>query len=206
MLLLKRFFLIFSRMKTRLIVWGSSHVHDRHHFPHLFETEFKNQRRFLSPIVYAKPGGRMDQEFVNRIIQDIEENSPNPQIHVVILSSNNLRRPSFYTPENVVELYSQLVGKVTQTTNVRFILSGIVPSPCTEPFSKERFRKFDALLKDLCLQNERTCFYFDSPKYLCREGLPCKQNFSHDGIHLSLEGCKILCAKLKSVIFCIPKF
>ena len=190
---------ILAKMKSSIIVWGSSHVSEYHHFHDAFRSYFHDQRRFTDLTINSKSGGQMTEDVAKQIVDDVQRRSEHCQIQVVLMSSNNLRRNSDWTPQGVIKIYEFIINQTKSVKNLYFVFCGIVPSPSTDNVSKPRFSQFNTLLKEQCKLN-RFCRYFNTPKYLTSAGVVESDLFSVDGIHLNKAGAHCLC---KNLAFCI---
>lgn len=194
-------------MKTKLSIYGSSHCSPHHGFTQHFLDQMKDSKKFEEPAIFFKGGARMTSsivEFIQKNISD-SENSDDLHLHVVIMSSNNLRHGQ-NSPEEVIVHYKSLLRYIEKFPKQRFVFSGIIPSPLTDEFSKTNFVTFNSLLNDICKNSEGNASYFNAPKLFTNHGQIKHQYFdSTDYIHLNTDGSKYLSYCLRKFLYSLPK-
>ena len=83
--------------KTKLTLWGSSHLLPHHHFQDSFQRlalESGITERFTHPQYCAKSGGVIDNDFVDKFKNAVLNETEYSQVHIVVIGGNNLRRAS----------------------------------------------------------------------------------------------------------------
>ena len=60
--------------------------------------------RFQTPVVISKSSLKMSYNMARKILKDVQAQSPNPQVHVIMLGDNNLRW-SHSQPEDVLAMF-----------------------------------------------------------------------------------------------------
>ena len=153
-----------------VVVWGSSHTTRRRGFPQSLEEKLSTIKSFCLKQVYGFGGAKMSYELKYEVLEEIKKIEHHTQLHILILSSNNLRRYEGIPVKEVVNMYRELVDYIKKSTEKKiiFVLAGIIPSP-ENGATQKRFTSFDLMLKNYCMQNQDV-YFFDSCKVFSYNG------------------------------------
>ena len=124
----------------------------------------------------------MSLDIADEINIEIKKIQSPTQLHLVILSGNNLRHGDKCTAESVVKFYHKVTGLIQKhaTKDIKLVYAGIIPSPLGGKIQKQ-FIAFDQLLQAHCCQNKNTHF-FNSDKVFSFSGTTERSFYEHDNI------------------------
>ena len=99
--------------------------------------------RFAIPVVNAVGGQKITDVKLNEILLDMHRIFPKPQVHIVVLGSNNFRFLQD-DPKVILNLVSDFMIEARKIRNCRTMFSSLVPSVknkhnCDEIFLHEFF-------------------------------------------------------------------
>ena len=173
---------------TPVTLWGSSHLTNYHFFPEYFSKHLCREKTLYIRQIYARGGQKMTHWVVEDIKRDVEETTETKQIVILVLSGNNLRNKTTWTPENVIQLYQEVTTHIQQHTQkeVYLVYAGIIPCPNMSIGTQQRFSDFDKMLKDHCYQSNIS--FFDSANVFRYNNTIESSFFENDMIHMNQSG------------------
>ena len=182
-----------------LKVWSSSHGCKRHHLPAKLRKRMRRQSRFALPTFDAEGGRRITQRIVGDICANMSRGEGEPQCHVCILGSNNLRKGE--QPRSIGNLFHQILQHGSNIPKCHVVVCGILPSPDTDKTTKSTFGDTSSLLKALVKEYSEKSSFFDTAKLFQKHGKVRKRFFKRrrDGqidVHLSRRGARLLSKQL----------
>ena len=175
-------------MLTRL--YTSSHGVQRHGLPEEFRRRFSDHpARFGRFEVKATPGQCMSNSIQEKIIKDMKEHAPEPQIIIVSLGDNNLRPRGLSRGHSLTEVTScheAIMREASNLQNVQLVIVGLLPCPKYETVTKMPFKSASQELKRMCREH-RGCHFIDiAKKFVCNKVV--NPNLFSDGIHMNQQG------------------
>jgi lysophospholipase L1-like esterase len=171
-----------------LNIWASSHASEHHGLPELLSDIMNDQSRYQAPVFDAKGGRKIDSGIVEVIKDDMTNRSGNPQVHVIILGTNNIRKGE--TPQLVFDYFSQIFQHCAGIPKAHVVFVGLLPSPKTDTTTKALFRETSKMLLDLTKSVPSKASFLNMATFFTRRGGQTIPKFYNDGIHFSLLGAK----------------
>ena len=129
----------------------------------------------------------MSYDLKYEVLEDVKRIEHHTQLHILILSSNNLRRYEGIPVKEVVNMYRELVDYIKKSTEKKiiFVLERIIPSP-ENGATQKRFTSFDLMLKNCCMRSQDV-YFFDSCKvFSYKEKID--GSFFVDLVHMNADG------------------
>ena len=138
---------------------------------------------------------------LNQILVDMNQISPRPQVHIVVLGDNNFRNLT-YDPVEVLEWLHNFMIEARQIPKSRVLVCSLIPSIENYQNCDETFRQWDKSLLTILdpefeIINLQKCFR--TSKLEIKESL-----YSPDGVHLSHSGADLLAKKIFDSIRRLP--
>ncbi len=199
--------LLKAQLKTKVLVFASSHGTEHRNFPTPFKSHFlkKNQWRFAVPKIQAKGGQRINESLVKEITGQMAAQGPDqPFVVVLILATNNVRKDS--SEQNLLEVvrWFEDIAKTAETlSKCRVLISQLIPS-VLPPESKDKFRELERRLVHLLKKYPNTTLA-KTTKALCEKG-KIQKRLWQDGVHLTKTGAKIYAKALFKQLESLPHF
>ena len=147
--------------------------------------------RFSIPIVKAIGGQRITDVRLDEILQDIEQISPHPQVHTVLLGSNNFRNLDS-DPIQVLKLLEDFVKAARTYENCHVYVCTLVPSIENKENCDSIFLQWDRSLR-IILDTENEII--DLQRKFRKKQQITESLYDSDGVHLNHDGADLL-AKL----------
>ena len=183
--------------KIQLFLWSSSHGTPQHFLPEKLSEELDDHPFFNNPIVYAESGASINNDIVNLIQTEIATRSESPQLHCIILGSNNIRSLR-ENPHYTAHFFEDILRYSTRFRDCHIVLSSVIPSPCSDAFTNGAFAELSAYLNDITAMFPNNSSYYDIASLLCRNGYPDLRNYDQrDYLHLSRRGATAVASGLK---------
>ena len=144
---------------------------------------------FFTEANFDAVGGRkIDEDLVEKIINDMKKVNFVNMTLVLIIGSNNIRKKG--KAIDIMEYFEMLLKFVKFWRNFRVVLCGIIPS-IPDARSKENFCEASKLLKKMCLKYDIASFC-PLAGYLTNEGIVNPKFYQEDGIHLNELGSRFV--------------
>ena len=194
--------LIFNMLRPTVTTWTSSHAHNGDFKKQLKDLFKSKSDRFEKPIVFSKGSLKMSYNISRKIIKDIESQSGNPQIHVILLGDNNLRWLKNDANE-VLAMFQFLLSRTKDVRKCKIIVGTLIPTLENIENNLDTFINFDQALSEIL-----------DPKYEMldlRKSLKSKNGeikekyYKSDGVHLNRSGAKVLTQQIFNKVQRFPR-
>lgn len=186
----------------RLKLWGSSHLTRRHHLPQEVENLLSNLSRFHYPAFDARGGRIIDSGLVESIKNDMSLRDNSPQVHVIILGSNNIR--DGWRPKRILTLFREVIEHCGKLRKCHLVICGILSSVRCDSEQRKRFQTTTAMLKQLSKEHLGHSSFLNIGKTFTVNGSFCQELFQ-DNIHLNVSGASKLAKVLVNHLQRLPK-
>ena len=184
--------------RTRVLMLGSSHFSEHHHFKNLFKYVAGLHPRVRSVAVRAASGGSLDHTTLDSMHDFITSNPPaRPLLIMVMLACNFIRSHPTELPV-IISRHEDLIKQAGKYPNVQVVLCGLIPCPRTDHWTREPFRQMNKALKQLANDHLNVC-YFNTP-YLFVSNEIIIRNYFSDGLHLNYYGATMLCYHIRTFL------
>ncbi len=187
-----------------LKIWASSHGRPKYQVGEFLKAEMAAQNRYSRPEWDWQGGRKITQGLVNQIKSDMDLRSGSPQVHVLILGTNNLREGN--SPAHVSGLFKQVLAHSGIIPKCRVIVVGLLPSVKNDNKNKDAFRECNKQIQ-LMVQTE----YRGHAQIIkmwhrfTYSGEVMQSLFRRDGIHLNSSGAKIYAQALWNHLRMLPR-
>ena len=96
-----------------------------------------NCESFYTPIIDAESGRCIEDEMVSFITADMDRlaNLNRKQIQIIILGTNDLRKKNVKAGQ-IIHYFRQILQKASFLKDCLVVLSGLIPSPKTDYYTK----------------------------------------------------------------------
>ena len=185
--------------KIQFFVWSSSHGTPRHFLPEKLSEELDNHPHFNNPIVFAESGASINYDVVECIKYEINGRSEMPQVHCIILGSNNIRSLR-EDPHYTAHFFEEILRFSSRYKNCHIILTSIIPSPCSDIYTNEAMGQLSSYLRDINGMFPQSSSFYDIANLLCKNGRLDITYYERDLLHLSRCGAKTVAQGLKAHI------
>ena len=185
-----------AKDKFFIKVWGDSHC--CHDFPKVIKVHLGQTKYFHWPSINAWGGRRFNDAAVADITanMDIQGRLDRPQVHVLMLGSNNIRNQNDNQLSTRFEAVVQHAGGIN---NCHVVLCNYFPSPESDEHSKVRFIEASNSIKSLNQAFPNHTSFLNLAKGFTSFGEI--ENFYRDGIHLNRDGVERLVGLLKPHLY-----
>ena len=174
-------------------LWADSHGTDYHHLPAILLSLFRgtNFSRFSAPEIDALGGRKITPNIVGKIIGDmnLRSGSGQPQVHVVFLGSNNIRRGS--NPQEIIPLLRRIADHAIKMCHTHVVFCAALPGIENDHILKSKFMTLNSMIKQLSKEFRSKCSFLNLAKRFTSFG-QVKVELYDDGIHLNHEGAQLL--------------
>lgn len=187
--------------RERVYLYSSSHFSKKHHFPNHFKPLFTRSKRFFPPVIYAKPGGKIDQVLVDEVVERASQVSPMKQVIVLNYGDNNTRENG--RSSDIFPYFSQLLDRLQDIPFCSVVLTSVVPTFGRDEDTKEEFNRLNNFLRILCKDKPRA-FYLAFVHRLFVNG-NLHQDYFDDSVHLSSEGARIMAEAIHRRLVFLPR-
>jgi lysophospholipase L1-like esterase len=150
----------------------------------------------------AKSGRKIDSGIVDSIKEDMTSWSGTPQVHVLILGTNNIRREE--SPQLFLHYFSQVIQHCATIPKAHVVLVGLLPSPQTDTTTKALFREASKMLAGLVKQDPSKASFLNIATFFTSRGNISEELFD-GGIHFSPQGATLYSRKLANHLRKLPK-
>ena len=182
-----------------VVVFGSSHVTERHHFPQEFNAIINSTNKYKGVTYFAQGGLKMTKDLVQKIKKEITKRGNKNTVFVFILGGNNLRKGNGKV-EDVISCFREIASFAEAYERTRLVFSSLVPSPPHDSFSKEVFKQFNYQLRGLSLESGPTVYYFNIAKILTSKGIINSNFFKTNDVHLNIRGASLIAKNLGTLL------
>ena len=132
-------------LRPTISIWTSSHDWNGGFRKKIKQVFKEKSDRFQKPVVVSKPSLKMSYNIARKILKYVQAQSPNPQVHVIMLGDNNLRW--FHNqPEDVLAMFRFLMAKSSKIQNCKIVITSLIP---TLENIEENFQTFVNFDKEL---------------------------------------------------------
>ena len=187
--------------EERIYLYSSSHFRKDHYFPQHFNPLFKRSKRFFPPVTYAEPGGVIDQDLVDEVIERASQVSPRKQVIVINYGDNNIRENERLS--DIFPYFSQLLDRLQDIPFCSVVLTSVVPNFGRDEDTKEDFNSLNNFLKSLCNDNPRAHYLCIVRRLFVNGNL--HQDYFDDAVHLSSEGARIMAEAIHHRLVFLPR-
>ena len=130
---------------------------------------------------------------LNQILVDMNQISPHPQVHTVVLGDNNFRNLE-YNPSDVLGWLQNFLFEVRQIPNSHVFVCTLLPSIFNSENCDETFQQFDKSLRTIL---DPSFEIIDLSKSFRTSRFDIKASlYGPDGIHLNHSGADILAKQI----------
>jgi lysophospholipase L1-like esterase len=185
-----------------LKITASSHGTVYHGLPEVFSDIMKDQSRYQAPVFDAKGGRKIDSGIVDVIKEAMTSRSGTPQVHVLILGTNNIRRGE--SPQLVLHYFSQVIQHCVTIPKAHVVLVSLLPSPQTDTTTKALFREANKMLAGLAKEDPSKASFLNIATFFTIRG-NIKEELFGDGIHFTPQGATLYSRKLANHLRKLPK-
>ena len=185
-----------------IVIFGSSHATERHHFPQQLQTAIAplgSNKKYNSIINFSKGGIKISNDLVNTIKREIQNRSCKNTVFVFILGGNNLRHGNGDV-NDVISFFKDIAAFAAGHEKTWLVFSGLVPSPPHDSFSKHIFFDFNNQLKRLCKESGSKVTFFNIAKVLTLRGQLNLSYFKPNDVHLNMKGASCLAKNLSVLL------
>ena len=188
--------------KPTISICTSSHVWNGG-FKNKIKQVFKEKSgRFQTPVVISKSSLKMSYNMARKILKDVQAQSPNPQVHVIMLGDNNLRW-SHSQPEDVLAMFRFLLAKSSKIQNCKIVIVSLIS---TLENIEEKFQIFVNFDKELAKILDPKHDMVDLRKSLRSKNGDIKEKlFQFDGVHLNSDEAKVLANQIFNKLERLPR-
>ena len=198
-----------------LRIYGSSHATIKHKFGPTFGKLIglpKNgwfKQRFTKPMVHGASGRRLDDDFVRKVIEDLDWWKGGPQTVCLIIGTNNLRRVrpkdqkkglEQETPEQVFERYKKILDYSRSIGRSHVVCISLIPDSQQDGLYKEPFNKLSQMIRKYVEHDRTRWSYLNVASFLTKKGAVRIGYYKDNNIHLQIQGTTLLINKLLQLL------
>ena len=175
----------------------------KHGFPEILQDRLLTNRAFSDPIIDARGGRELDLDLTFEIKTDmtLNANIGIPQVHFLIIGSNNIRRKE--DPE-MVSFFRAIAEHGSGLDNCHVFIGGLIPSLRTDKESMERFQIYSRQLRALSRSFSKVS-YVGFQKFFTTEGSINDGYYKPDKIHLNELGVQLLTEAIVTALGSVRK-
>ena len=191
-----------KQFKVKL--WTSSHGMPHNFLPASFRQIYQPNPLIELPMIDARPGRLIDDNFYDELKADFDnlDTKPQPQINVILMGDNDIRTQAFKGGFRLYNTTQKIIDLHKETRHPLLVL-GVMPSPGTYPQTLPLSEFSDDIINKYIENYHRkgqarnvvfavtTAFFSDSEGFLLYKTL-----FRKDGIHLTSLGALQLALKI----------
>ena len=144
--------------------------------------------------VSSTSGGSLDIPTIAHAVRYIKNHPPTKQIIIIIMMAGNAIRRSPRS-HGMVQLHEQMLAYMERFPNVEVILCGVLPTPCTDHFTKIPFLLVNAAFKEMAINRAPRVHYFSTASHFVAANR-IKEHLYKDDLHLTNFGAEILIEEL----------
>ncbi len=145
-----------------------------------------------NPYIEKGIGGQTTPQMIARFQKDVI--NLKPQVVVILAGTNDIAGNTGLTTNEMIQINIDKMATIAHLNSIKVILSSILPAydypwrPGTYP--SQRIIEINTWMKEYCIQNNH--IYLDYWTEMANENNSLKDEYTHDGVHVTIAGYKLM--------------